>query len=113
MFGVSSGVRYIFAVLALALGVASLTGPAEANRRCGYDRYGYHAPSWRGCDRLRYDWDGYPPPPPVQIYRPYPVYRAYPKLPPAVYAAPVYGYGYRGGRCHYDNGWYGVIVVCE
>jgi hypothetical protein len=159
------GTKYILASLVFALAGFAWAGPSEANwdARCGFDRYGYHPPSWRGCGRVSevWDvpppvravrahrvarhhvhrspptpvvaapaaapavvanvprreafssyWDGPPPPRPVSIYH-VPHGRAYRDLPPALYAGPVYGTAYRGGPCHYDNGWYEVIIVCN
>lgn len=43
------GVRYGVAALAAVLAVSVLSATADANRRCGFDRYGYHPPDFRGC----------------------------------------------------------------
>jgi hypothetical protein len=57
------------AVAFVALMMSALCiGTAEANRRCGFDRYGYHPPDFRGCyfDAVVIE----PPPPPVVRVRP-------------------------------------------
>lgn len=88
--------KYGLAVLTTALAVLVLSAPAEANPRCGFDRYGYHPPDFRGC----YDRYAYPP-------APYPVYPA----PVAVYLPPPPSDGYYaagippGPGCYYDNGY--------
>lgn len=43
-------VRYGIAAMAAVLAVAGLSATAEATYRgCGFDRYGYHPPNFRGC----------------------------------------------------------------
>lgn len=44
--------RYGFAGLAAVMAIAGLSASAEATYRgCGFDRYGYHPPDFRGCER--------------------------------------------------------------
>lgn len=92
-------------VLSNLIGAAALAAalaaplPAEANWRCGYDRYGYHPPNFRGCDR--YWRDAY------REYRRYGgdyVIDGYSDLP--LYGARV------GHRCYYDHAWTNVVRVC-
>lgn len=94
------------AILAAAVTVGGFSLPASANRPCGFDRYGYHPPDF-GCFRHLDGW-GY-----------YPIYGRYPAGPPpfrpayGYYARPPYGmFPAPGTQCHYDNGWYGVRLVC-
>jgi hypothetical protein len=95
--------RSLSSLIVAATLIASFAMPAAANFRCGFDRYGYHPPSWSGCDRLYGGWGGYPPPS-----------VAYAPPPPGAITPPLYGIDYGPpGRCHFDNGWYGVIVVCK
>jgi hypothetical protein len=42
-------VRYGVATVAALSSLALFSATAEANRRCGFDRYGYHPPDFRGC----------------------------------------------------------------
>ena len=46
-----AGSKQAAALIAAVLSVTSVSVPAEANRRCGYDRYGYNAPDFSGCYR--------------------------------------------------------------
>ena len=51
-----AGSKQAAALIAAVLSVTSVSVPAEANRRCGYDRYGYNAPDFSG--RYRYYREG-------------------------------------------------------
>ena len=51
-----AGSKQAAALIAAVLSVTSVSAPAEANRRCGYDRYGYNAPDFSG--RYRYYREG-------------------------------------------------------
>ena len=70
MLGVKGGI----AVMAAILAVCGLSASAEANRRCGFDRYGYNPPNFRGC------YDAVEiiavPPPVLRVKRPRRVKRA-------------------------------------
>ena len=89
--------QYIALGAVAAVTAIALSTPADAtHRRCGYDRYGYHAPDFRGCyDRWAYRRDFYPAPYPVRR-RPAAVYervRVYERVVvPSV-------------RCFYDTGY--------
>lgn len=94
------------AITAAAFVAATFSVPAEANRRCGYDRYGYHPPSHRGCGHVRQGWGFYP------AYGFYweGSYYAIPRYRP-YYLVP-YGYPIPYG-CYYDNGYdLRVHLVC-
>lgn len=87
-----------------ALSVAAMLSPAQANWRCGYDRYGYHPPSFRGCDRYwREQRDEY------RGFRRYDYASDYPAN--GYYELPLYG-GRVGHRCYYDHAWTNVVRVC-
>jgi hypothetical protein len=94
-----AGLKKAAAVIAAVLSVTSVSVPAEANRRCGYDRYGYNAPDFSGCYRYyREGWRFEP------AYGPYPVVRYDAPPPYAVYAGP---------PCYYDNGYdMRVRLIC-
>jgi hypothetical protein len=113
-------VRYGVATVAALSSLALFSATAEANRRCGFDRYGYHPPDFRGC----YDYGivevpvpvavpvvpvvGVPPPAPVyrrhrvgrvhkshrvrRVYRARPVVAFAPPLPPPPPPPPFEGY---------------------
>ncbi len=93
--------RHILCALATVSAVALLSLTVEAHPRCGFDRYGYHPPDFRGCPDFI---DERPLPP-----RAPPPRRAVKRPPPAdgYYAD---GYYYAAGippgpGCYYDNGY--------
>lgn len=111
-----SGLKVVVGALAAALSFVALSSEADATfyRGCGYDPYGYHPPSWRGCPKAvrraarsayRQGWGFYPaygfypagsyyalPPPAYPVYAvPPPIYPAYPAYP--------------SSYCYYDNGY--------
>jgi hypothetical protein len=93
--------KHVVAIILAALTVASFSAAAEANFRCGYDRYGYHPSDFSGCYRYyRQGWGFYP----AYGFRPADSYYAPPRyapvylVPPPVYYVPTYG-------CYYDNGY--------
>jgi hypothetical protein len=51
--------KHAVATILAALTVVSFSVAAEANFRCGYDRYGYHPPDFSGCYHRR-GWGFYP-----------------------------------------------------
>jgi hypothetical protein len=89
-----TGSKYGVAIIAAALTATTLAPSAEANRRCGYDRYGYHPPDFSGCyGQHPYGWGFYP------AYGPYPE-GGYYVLPSYEGYYPADGY-----YCYYDNGY--------
>ncbi len=56
-----AGSKQAAALIAAVLSVTSVSVPAEANRRCGYDRYGYNAPDFSGCYRYYREGRGFGP----------------------------------------------------
>ena len=56
-----AGSKQAAALIAAVLLVTSVSVPAEANRRCGYDRYGYNAPDFSGCYRYYREGWGFGP----------------------------------------------------
>lgn len=98
--------KSVVGALAAALSLATFSSAADAtHRRCGFDPYGYSAPSFRGCPKYirrayRDGWGFYPAYgfyPAGSYYAP-PRYRVYP-VPVPVYPA------YPAAYCYYDNGW--------
>ena len=93
------GLNYAAAAVAAVLLMTAVSVPAEANRRCGYDRYGYNAPDFSGCYPLREAWGFYPG------------YGVYPE--PRYYGPPRYDAYYGPPVCHYDNGYdMRVRLIC-
>lgn len=91
---------------AVAAGMATIAQPAEAHRRCGYDRGGYRGPDFSGCPRLRDDWDG--------EWRHERRRERVHYVRPRSYRVPLYGADYGvGPDCYFDRGWYEVILVCR
>jgi hypothetical protein len=95
-----TGLKYVIAAIAAASTIAIHSASAEAHRRCGYDRYGYHAPDFSGCYRYSHEGWGF-----VPAYNPY---------PEGSYYAPRYeGYYAVAPGCYYDNGYdLRVHLVC-
>jgi hypothetical protein len=56
-----AGSKQAAALIAAVLSVTSVSAPAEANRRCGYDRYGYNAPDFSGSYRYYREGWGFGP----------------------------------------------------
>ena len=94
--------RHILCALATVSAVALLSLTVEAHPRCGFDRYGYHPPDFRGC----YDREADRPLPPRVQHAPVAAYL--PPPPAGGYYAD--GYYYAAGippgpGCYYDNGY--------
>lgn len=135
------GMRYGVATFAALSLLALCSATAEANRRCGFDRYGYHPPDFRGC---YYGYEILEVPVPVvpvvrvppdrPLYRRHRVHKVHkthkarrvrrarpvvayaPPLPPPPPPPPFEGY-YRAAPpppgCYYDNGYdMAVHVIC-
>jgi hypothetical protein len=116
-----SGLRFAAGALAVALSFAAYSPAANATYRgCGYDPYGYHPPSWRGCPNYvrrahrrayREGWGFY------SAYGFYPAgsYYAVPRYPVYAVPEPIYpAYPpYPTAYCYYDNGYdFRVRSVC-
>lgn len=109
-----SGFKFVIGTMAAALSIAVFSSAADATfyRGCGYDPYGYHPPSWRGCPKsirrayrraYREGWGFYPAYGfyPAGSYYALPPYPVYPVPAPAYPAYPAYPAAY----CYYDNGY--------
>jgi len=95
-----AGSKQAAALIAAVLLVTSVSVPAEANRRCGYDRYGYNAPDFSGCYRYYREGWGFGP-----ASVPYPEVR---------YVVPAPVEAYYGPYCYYDNGYdLQVHLICR
>lgn len=112
-------VRYGIAALAAVLTVSGLSATAEATYRgCGFDRYGYHPPNFRGCyDRVEIIEVPVPvvrvkrvrrAPPLHRVRRAPRVHRAVAVIPPPPPPPPFEGY-YAAAPiqpgCYFDNGY--------
>jgi hypothetical protein len=113
------GLKLFAGAVAAALSIAVFSSAADATfyRGCGYDPYGYHPPSLRGCPgevrrayrrAYRQGWGFYP------AYGFYPAgsYYALPRYPVYTVPAPVYP-AYPAAYCYYDNGYdFRVRSIC-
>lgn len=126
------GLKYAAAAAVVTITILILSATAEANPpRCGFDRYGYHPPDFRGCyvvepapvyvpvysaprvyraPRARHVRHIYRGVRPVHRYRPKVAVRYLPAPPPPPPHDGYYAAGYPAGPgCYYDNG-YDMVV---